>query len=284
MIYFFSLLKTDFYILTPPHYDITLLDRVFRNGLTESDNHYRGMRLHLEKLETNTFYFVQDKYFMNYISFLPYSDSSEIMTVGPYLLSPCDEKMFKDLIKSTSITQSELYQLKGFYYNLPVISNNLVIISALNNVISYINPDSAPFQIIDVNKKTEQTIPEIFHLSTDLEVKIQTVEKRYQLENQVLDLIATGDSQKALEIYRKFTIGSFPSRYKDGLRDLKNHAYTANTLFRKAAKRNAVHPFYLDQLSFEIAQAIEQKTTKDQLLYLLENAIRNTATWYKITH
>lgn len=271
---FFSILKTDFYILTPPDYDISLLDRGFRNGLTNSDSHYRGIRIMLEKMEPKTFYLVQDKYFMNYISFLPFSDSNEIIAVGPYLLSPCDEELFTDLIINTSITQSQLSQLRGFYYNLPVLSNNLVIISALNNVISFINPDSTSFQILDVNKKTQQSIPEIFDLSNDLEYKVRSVEKRYQLENKVLDFIAIGDSDKALQVYRKFVSGNIPSRYKDGLRDLKNHAYTANTLFRKAAEGAAVHPFYLDQLSYEIAQQIELKTTKDQLTYLLENAIR----------
>ena len=94
---------------------------------------------------------------------------------------------------------------------------------------------------------------------------------RYQLENELLDNIASGNKEAAMQSFHKFRTlmlspsQSLPNRTSDPVRNLKNSMLSANTLYRKAVERNHVPPYYIDIYSAQFATQIEACTSTEEL-------------------
>lgn len=113
----------------------------------------------------------------------------------------------------------------------------------------------------DTPKESENTLAlEMKHLA-----------ERYQLENELLDHIAAGDKDAAMQSFYRFRelmvspSQKMPNRTTDPVRNLKNSLLTSNTLYRKAVEQNHVPPYYIDIYSSQFATQIEACTTLDEL-------------------
>ena len=71
---------------------------------------------------------------------------------------------------------------------------------------------------------------------------MQSIEKRYQAENELLEAVAKGDTNRALYNYSNFFSYRVPPRNTDRLRNAKNLYFSLNTLLRKAVQNGFVHP------------------------------------------
>lgn len=100
------------------------------------------------------------------------------------------------------------------------------------------------------------------------------IEERYKAENELIDLIAAGDEQKALHQMRKLMSFSFENRFSGSLRQCRHGLIIANTLMRKAAERAGVHPYHIDALSKIIAGEILNISEEAQRDVLLDRMVR----------
>lgn len=98
--------------------------------------------------------------------------------------------------------------------------------------------------------------------------------KRYELENNLLDAIASGNADMALACYEEFSsfLVSSPEkispRNEDPLRNAKNMLIIFNTLCRKTVERNQVHPIYIDRFSTRFGKKIESLTSQTECAQL----------------
>ena len=87
--------------------------------------------------------------------------------------------------------------------------------------------------------------------------RMQLVEKRYEMENRLMELVRKGHTQKVQQALGSFSQSALERRI-DPTRDAKNYSIILNTLMRKAAEQGGVHPMYIDRLSSEYALRIER--------------------------
>ena len=103
---------------------------------------------------------------------------------------------------------------------------------------------------------------------------VKIIEERYRLEGELLDAVAAGDAEQAFRVCRYFSSMSIDRRFKDPNRDRRNLLIISNTIYRKAAERGCVHPFYIDKLSSSFAKRIEAVCTEAQSRSLAREMLR----------
>lgn len=268
-------MKLDMHYLIEPYHNLSIFDRYLRDSLQNSDALYQEIQVFIGSLEHNTFYILTDCYQLHYVFFYPYHNKKDLITIGPYFNDEISEAYWHELMNTHKLTLSNVQNLKGFLYGVPIIGNNLHVISIIGNIISYINPDAEPYSVMYHEFETPNQVEKFYQPKNNFEVHASQVAERYKLEQQLLKHITSGNQNGALEEAEKFLSTPFEPRLKNSLRDHKSSLITANTLFRKAIEVNEIHPVHLHEISSKFVNKIENATSITQLNTLYEKMIRN---------
>ena len=98
----------------------------------------------------------------------------------------------------------------------------------------------------------------------DTLMTITRIEKRYEIEEEFLQELSSGDFSRALSVYKVFSGLKLEERSGESYQDAKYLAIVLGTLCRKTLQyRNKVHPYYLNAISTEMA--LELNNTKTVL-------------------
>jgi AraC-like DNA-binding protein len=267
-------MKLDLHYLIEPYNGLSIFDRFLRDSLQNSDTLYQQVLSFIQTLEHNTFYILTDAYQLNYVFFYPYQDKKDLITIGPYFTDQITDEYWHKLINIHKLTMSNVQNLKGFLYGVPIIGNNLSIISIMSNIISYINPKASPYTVTYHEFKSPNNPDAFYQPKNDFGVHANQVAARYRIEQQLLKHISNGNRKEALDEAEKFVSTPFEPRLENSLRDHKASLITANTLFRKAVEVNEIHPVYLHEISSKFVNKIENITSISSLNMLYEKMIR----------
>lgn len=109
----------------------------------------------------------------------------------------------------------------------------------------------------------------------DTFIDMKNMERRYSLENEIMDAVALGSEHMVNRIFASFSESSFEKRIDDPLRNTKNYCIIMNTLLRKAAERGGVHPLYLDRTSSEFAIRVEKLSSVERVADLMADMFRS---------
>lgn len=104
---------------------------------------------------------------------------------------------------------------------------------------------------------------------------IDFIEKRYQLENELLRAVEIGNEKLAFEILQNsYHAGILTDkRLDDELRNLKDYLITINVLCRKTVERAGVQPIYIDSVSNNFVVFIENADSIDECQKVAEQII-----------
>lgn len=112
---------------------------------------------------------------------------------------------------------------------------------------------------------------------------IDTIEKRYKIENALLQAVECGNEIQALKILdeiKKFH--QYPEkRLSDESRNIKDYLITMNVLCRKTAERAGVQPIYIDSVSNNIIIFIENADNIDEYQKIVEQIVSAYCTMVK---
>ncbi len=268
-------MKLDLNYLIEPYNNLSIFDRFLRESLQNSDSLYHEIRKFIQDLDHNTFCILTDSYQLNYVFFYPYQEKNDLITVGPYFNEEIDENYWHELMNIHKLTISNIQPLKGFAYGVPVIGNNLNIISIIGDIISYISPDVQPFTVTYHEFNTTDENGALYQPNKNFAIHANQIAERYKLEQQLLRHISTGNRKEALDDAKKMVTIPYEPRLKNSLRDRKASLITVNTLFRKAVEVNEIHPVFLHEISSKFVNKIENATSITALNLLYEKMIRS---------
>ena len=93
------------------------------------------------------------------------------------------------------------------------------------------------------------------------EISVETIEKTYESQNELMKAVEHGDISKAEKLMKEDI--SFDSKIpdripNDPLRSEKNLAFTYNTVLRIAGERGGLHPQYIHSISEKYAIQIQK--------------------------
>ena len=218
--------------------------------------------------------FHSDSFRLNYISAKVYDDDNYLgsILVGPYLLEDPTIFMIESVVTDNKMVISLKNIVKHYFLSLPMISSYKAKITAefLSYMVSTFNRNCFDNQKIGSLKyefQTEYTIPSD-KIRQNTDQAMESLEKRYSLENKMLHAVESGDRGLFDLIIRENTsfMSMIPDRVpNDPLRSMKNFSIVLNTLLRKAAEKGGLHPIYLDSLSSKYAIQIEKSSSFQQM-------------------
>lgn len=90
------------------------------------------------------------------------------------------------------------------------------------------------------------------------EIPVTMLEQRYESENRILDAVARGDEEAAIEAMHQHSRFTYGGRFEGTLYRQKNKMIVLNTLLRKAIEPSKVHPYYIDAISSKYSRIIEE--------------------------
>ena len=200
-----------------------------------------------------------------------------LLVVGPYTTARFSESALLEIAERNGITLQKQRYLKEFYDAIPILEEGSHLFIMLDTFLER-TWESPSFVIVDYDDSGALSSPISEELcekdARDVLVNMKAMEQRYSYENALIEAVSLGQIHKEGQLLAAFSAASFEKRLADSARNIKNYAIIMNTLLRKAAEQGGVHPVYLDQISSNFAQKIEQTSNMDESSTLMVDMFR----------
>ena len=272
--------KTEFQFFLKLLNNFHLNHYVFSNRLDKIPEFDKGLRQlfypgidytkafshNLAAFRHNTIYRIHDEFLCSYL-FLRLPKNHLCILAGPYLTAPCSAAALLEDRKMSPVPESLLSQLENFYTGIPLIRDEVLLLSIWNTFGECIWGSIDNFSLEDVSflctTEREPIALRPEHKQTeDALVSMRILEERYALENQFMQAVAQGQTHKAETFINSSFSRGLEHRIPDPVRNIKNYSIILNTLLRKAAEMGIVHPLHIDSLSSRFASKIEQLSSE----------------------
>lgn len=207
--------------------------------------------------EKHLVYFIRDLFWCHYLCVpVPNAGHSQILFIGPFATEDATLGLVRSLTENLQIPDIHFPFLSQYYTSLPVLRDKSCMRSILACLCSRLY--DAPYRILTQEWKGPPILQYDTHDSLGQNPEIaETIELRYQGEQNLMDAISRGDYTAAKEYLNQTGSYGLEQRLADTIRDKKNYLIIFNTLCRKAAQYGGVHPVYLDELSSRFAIQLE---------------------------
>ena len=193
--------------------------------------------------------------------------------VGPYLYHSCGEEHFRFLLRQHGLSESAIEAIHWYFKRVPVVGDVVGWRQMFSSFLSrYLgNPDLEIRHVVHDRVEKAKEKPSI-SLSS---IPYSSIEARYEAEAKMLDAIRRGDISEATYYQNMFMGFTLDQRVDDPLRNAKDMVIAASTAMRKAVQQAEVHPLYIDSLSGQTLQEIEDAENVEQVSALVPRMIRN---------
>ena len=221
------------------------------------------LREYLLRAEKNTFYRISDSFGCGYIFvLLPDCSEKSFLIVGPYFTAEQTTEALLEKAEQVGMSHKLAIQLKDYYSGIPYFPEASPIFAILDSLGDVMFRGSKNFTLVDIDRERDASPSPITvwenRPEEDMDTQRHLMEKRYARENELMQAVSLGLVNKAEMLFADLKSFSFEQRLADPVRNFKNYGIIMNTLLRKAAEHGGVHPLYLDSVSSEFAQKIEQ--------------------------
>lgn len=233
-----------------------------------------------EQCKPNTIYRMKNALMCHYFLFkLPDSEEPAYAYIGPYTLAPVSKQDILKIAEQYHVSPGNLSQVEQFYMDLPLISDENSMLTLLYTLGEYLWNNADNFSVVDefqlLSYAPNDVVP-IPDVQTPEEalLSIQILEKRYEVEQQLMQAITSGRLHKAEMALANLSSRQLEARADNPIRDYKNYAIILNTLLRKAAEGAAVHPMQIHSISSQYARKIELITSQISFTSLIKEMVR----------
>ncbi|MCD7838324.1 MAG: helix-turn-helix domain-containing protein [Clostridiales bacterium] len=263
----FSLYNIPTRTVTLPCDDFDWLDHGLRSNILGDTRLTEMCNTELRDLPHSTMHYFKDV-FQCYYAVMRYDEEDIFLLVGPVLFENITGARFDTLFEHLNLPEQLREPLQAYYYGLPVFTDQSSFETLLTLLANYLYGEGQ----YEVQRTSETDLDDWYQMySNYLQVPdqpfqgIQYIEERYRVENALLQAVAKGNENLALDLATQFNNITLPQRMPDALRDQKDYTITLNTLLRKSAEQAGVHPIHIDAYSNQNVQQIETITSLDQI-------------------
>ncbi len=229
-------------------------------------------------VKEQTVYRLRDHLAFLYIVFaFSVADEKKLVVIGPYTDTPFSVEKVLEVSESNGFSPKNQRVINEIFAAVPVIPDSSALFLLLEAFCERLW--KSDYEVVDIHRST-QLLENVLRVSAgekeidDTFLDMKNMERRYTLENQIMDAVAMGSEYKVNQIFATFTENAFERRLEDPIRNSKNYCIIMNTLLRKAAERGGVHSMYLDRISSKYAIRIEQVATIQQVQRLMADMFR----------
>ena len=228
----------------------------------------------LEKGNSKSVCYFENAYKLRYLAIPKFREDiyEGAAILGPYLNYEHTTRVIQTILEDKELKIEECEKLHLFYELLAIADFNKE--AALAQVIKaflYCEPlENEPFEI--ENKEEIQEV-NLHYLVEDIELKGEGIQRGYEIEEELVHYINTGNTQKAMQMIGGKEIPSLNRFPNEPLRELKNMLIVTNTICRRILCENKVQPYLIHLISEKYSIAIERSNNKNNLQKLAEDMV-----------
>ena len=214
-------------------------------------------QLLLDSTPENTLLLVEGTFELHFALFRIPDEKNTVFLIGPWTVGPRTPSARKWVRRYLGEAGEAAVQE---YYNGVKILEASDFYGALRVVVDTMFGCTVPVQ------ELKEFLPFQFHPDTryfhepefQKEIPVTMLEQRYESENRILDAVARGDEEAAIEAMHQHSRFTYGGRFEGTLYQQKNKMIVLNTLLRKAIEPSKVHPYYIDAISSKYSRIIEE--------------------------
>lgn len=211
-------------------------------------------------LHERTVYKITDEFLCRYIALRFGAEAeADALLIGPYMsFEPTAEQVLEEA-ERLRLSTGQVPQLKRYYDTVPVIRDESDLMILVNTFAEMLWGEGNAYRIEELSREGIEpaALREMRDDKDDILMQMQVMERRYAYENEMMETVAKGLTQRAKMMISRVPVNMFEQRMADPVRNAKNYIIICNTLLRKAAQQGGVHPLYLDRISSDFAARIE---------------------------
>lgn len=233
----------------------------------------------IAEIRPKTVYQFQDGMYSSFLLFaLPRPEQPNIVLIGPYARDHLSPERIPEMAEQSGISPKSQQNMTDYLLSIPVVTENSPLLHLLDCFCERMW--DGPYEMCDsqVSLLPGSAYNSEPHELDDTLWSMKNMERRYEMENEMITTVMQGAEHKILSMFSQFSERMFEKRNTDPLRNSKNYCIITNTLLRKAAEQGGVHPLYLDRISSQYAIRIEQlpsaSHTRDFLIDMFKNYCR----------
>lgn len=243
--------------VTPPFEGLEEFDYGLRRSLDPQFDWQEFGQLLLASTPENTLLLVEGTFELHFALFRIPDEKNTVFLIGPWTVGPRTQSARKWAKRYLGEAGEAAVQE---YYNGVKILEASDFYGALRAVVDTMFGCTVPVQ------ELKEFLPFQFHPDTryfhepefQKEIPVTMLEQRYESENRILDAVARGDEEAAIEAMHQHSRFTYGGRFEGTLYQQKNKMIVLNTLLRKAIEPSKVHPYYIDAISSKYSRIIEE--------------------------
>lgn len=250
------------------------LDYQFRSQLYEDFDYAAFAASMMELVPEDGVIDYKDDFGLHYLVFAGRdSEAGACFFFGPYLYRAYTEDDHRELLRRHGLSDSAIEAIRWYFKRIPVVFDIVSWRQMFTTLLSrYLaNPD-LEIRTVHHNKIAKAKEKPSVALSA---IPYTSIEARYEAEARMLDAIRRGDISEATYYQNMFMGFKLDQRVADSLRNAKDMVIAASAAMRKAVQQAEVHPLYIDSLSGQILQEIEEAENVVQVGALVPRMIRH---------
>ena len=217
----------------------------------------------LQSTPEHTLLFAEGVFGMTYLLFRIPDEQDCVFLMGPWVMSPRSPENREWAVRNFGEKADAAIQ---YYYDGIRVLNDESFYATLIAIVGTIMPED-DFHVDKIKAFAPLHFePDRRYLSEpefQKEIPVSMLEERYACENRILDAVAQGDAEAALNACHQMGRFSYDGRFTGTLYQAKLKMTVFNTLLRKSIERSKIHPFYIDKISGHYAAIIENMTEVD---------------------
>lgn len=255
------------------------IDRGIRDYICGDESYEDFMEALKKKLSPNTILSITDFFMCSYVFILlPDTDETSVLSIGPYSVTDFSEEGLLQLAEKENLNPKAFAQIKKYYSNIPLVSNEETINAIVCAFGEKIWGSSDKFIIKTIKNLFADefdpvTIPSGRNHNEDATLSINALESRYEAERELMLAVSQGMAHKAELLLGNSSELIYERRVDDPIRNIKNYTIILNTLLRKSAEYGSVHPLYIDSLSSDFAEKIENLNSPEAAFELQKEMV-----------
>lgn len=243
--------------VTPPFEGLEEFDYGLRRSLDPQFDWQEFGQLLLASTPENTLLLVEGTFELHFALFRIPDEKNTVFLIGPWTVGPRTQSARKWAKRYLGEAGEAAVQE---YYNGVKILEASDFYGALQAVVDTMFGCTVPVQ------ELKEFLPFQFHPDTryfhepefQKEIPVTMLEQRYESENRILDAVARGDEEAAINAMHQHSRFTYGGRFEGTLYQQKNKMIVLNTLLRKAIEPSKVHPYYIDAISSKYSRIIEE--------------------------
>ena len=186
-----------------------------------------------------------------------------------------DDALISRIATLNGLDYSSAEAIRSYLAQFPIFPNKLKLISTLVDVLQFLGSPKVDFEERSLRLYEDEQDGAAYEPIDDFQTYVKTIEKRYAIEEELLNAVARGNLTKALSTSQRFMALPLEPALPDSLTDHKILLYTVNTLLRKAAQRGEVHPVFLHELSTEYRKRVDNLGSMQEVQRCHEAMLRD---------